>query len=105
MGGGDTDEEGYVEALGSNGEWGGLCDDGWGIQDAHVVCKMLGYPEADESFGSAKFGLAPSGNDFVLDDLGCTGSETNIFDCDHIGEWKHNCAASEIAGLRCAPLT
>ena len=99
MGGGSTTNEGYVEALGSNGIWGGVCDDNWDIEDANVVCRMLGF-DAAASFSHA-FPDPPGGEHFVLDDLHCTGSESSIFDCPHNGEWNENCGASEHAGVRC----
>ena len=102
LGGGSTTNEGYVEALGSDGQWSGVCDDEWDIKDANVVCRMLGYSSAEAFFEDEEFGHAPSRDRFVLDDLHCTGSESSIFDCPHNGERNHDCSASEIAGVRCA---
>ena len=107
-GSGSSSKAGYVEGLGSNGigQWGGICDDEFDINDANVICRMLGFPSAiaASAFSTAAnlYGTAPSGNDFVLDDLGCTGSETSIFDCPHPGEWIENCEATDIAGVQCA---
>ena len=104
--GGNGSSEGYVEGLGFNGQWGGLCGDAFDLNDANVICRMLGFPSAIAALGSSiaddLYGTAPSGDNFVLDDLECFGNETSVFDCLHSGEWNENCLATEIAGVKCA---
>ena len=106
MGGSTGLASGYVEALGTNGEWGGVCDDQFDIYDAHVICRMLGFANATAALASSLaddyYGTAPSGDIFVLDDLQCTGIEDSIFDCTHNGEWIENCNKNDIAGVQCA---
>ena len=107
---GSSAKEGYVEGLGSNGQWAGICDDEFDINDAHVVCKMLGFPSAIVALASSGgnspaydlYGPAPSGNNFVVSGLKCTGNELSVFDCSHSGEWKGSCVASDIVRVHCA---
>ena len=40
--------------------------------------------------------------EILLDNLGCTGRETNIWNCPHSGIKVHNCGHGEDVGVQCA---
>ena len=42
LAGGNEEGEGRVEICRS-GAWGTVCDDYWGVNDAKVVCRQLGF--------------------------------------------------------------
>ncbi|XP_078142317.1 macrophage receptor with collagenous structure [Centroberyx gerrardi] len=80
-----------------NGAWGTVCDDSFDTTDGTVICRMLGYQTATSTFTAS-----PGAGNIWLDDLQCTGRESDIFACPHGGVGTHNCSHGEDAGVQCA---
>ncbi|XP_010137537.1 PREDICTED: deleted in malignant brain tumors 1 protein-like, partial [Buceros rhinoceros silvestris] len=97
--GGDGQCSGRVEVY-HNGSWGTVCDDGWELASAKVVCRMMGCGEALVALTEAQYGQG-SGNIF-LDDVQCRGDEDNLWDCAHRGIAVHDCHHEEDASVICA---
>ena len=97
--GGSNKLEGRVEMY-HHGYWGTVCDDGWGISDGDVVCRMLGYGRASSAPGNAFFGQGTG--KILFRNLDCSGTENDLSQCNHPGYWKHNCGHHEDAGVICA---
>ena len=96
---GMDDTEGRVEIF-YDGEWGTVCDDLWGLPDAHVVCREIGCPNgAIAAPLRAQFGQGTG--TIWIDNVQCSGNENYLSECAHIGWGVHNCIHSEDAGVRC----
>uniref|UniRef100_A0A8B9P776 Soluble scavenger receptor cysteine-rich domain-containing protein SSC5D n=1 Tax=Apteryx owenii TaxID=8824 RepID=A0A8B9P776_APTOW len=89
---------GRVEVL-HNQQWGSVCDDSWGLDDAEVVCRQLGCGTAISAPPRARFGLGYE--PIWLDDVNCTGSEAALSECGARPWGESNCNHGEDASVVC----
>ena len=75
-----------------------ICDEGWDLNDAHVICRMLGFPGALDAAVRSQYGI-PYVTDAILSNVQCTGNEESIFDCP--SDPNPSCDRSRSAGVRC----
>lgn len=97
--GGSSSYEGRVEVL-HDGEWGTICDDGWGLNEATVVCQQLDYALATYADRSLEFGKGTG--TIWMDDVVCDGTESSLEDCRRTDWGEHDCSHKEDAGVICS---
>ena len=93
-----------------------VCDDdhngsdSWDLNDATVVCKMLGFSNVTEHYSDiCNFGpCPPNGTPFSMSGLKCTGNEIHIEDCVHDSTVSSYCGrrrftqnTGDIVGVEC----
>uniref|UniRef100_A0A670JVF8 SRCR domain-containing protein n=1 Tax=Podarcis muralis TaxID=64176 RepID=A0A670JVF8_PODMU len=77
--------QGRVEIF-HKGNWGTVCDDDWGLSDASVVCKQVGWRARRRLQDQCLLRLWHG---------------TDLSDCFNLGWGQHNCGHHEDAGVIC----
>ena len=95
---GGSHKEGRVEVY-HEGKWRRVCDWGWDINDARVVCRQLGFPDAEAALKNSYFGGGTGA--ISLNDFSCEGHESSLLSCRHVGWRSHYCTYQKHAGVRC----
>lgn len=83
------------------GEWGTVCHYLWDINDAHVVCRMLGFSNATSAHASARFGQGTGR--IWLNNVMCKGTEESLWDCTKDTWTGQNCNHNHDASVVCTP--
>ena len=94
---------GRIEVYHPGFGWGTVCGyRGWGETESGVACRQLGFTGANATRWNAYFG---QGSGPVLlrmsNSGGCTGKESYIWDCSHLG-WNYaGCSHHFDVGVEC----
>lgn len=82
-----------------DGEWGTVCDDGWDLLDASVVCRELGYWTATAITNSSVYGEG-AGHVWVRN-VQCTGNQTSLRSCPSMAWQSQTCGHDRDVGIVC----
>lgn len=96
---GDGRCSGRVEVL-RNNQWGTVCDHGWDLREADVVCLELGCGLAESALNSSVFG-AGSGP-IRLQHVQCSGHESSLTHCAVFLHTNIYCTHQNDAGVKCS---
>ncbi|KAF2346400.1 SRCR domain, partial [Trinorchestia longiramus] len=100
---------------GNGFELGSVCDEGWGKEEATVVCNIIASRLSKHSAplvkaeATATAHLAPNARSpyeeleatIKLNGVKCNGDETDILLCEHQGWGDHDCKNNEKASVTC----
>ncbi|XP_052268583.1 neurotrypsin-like [Dreissena polymorpha] len=93
----------YERENAANGYWREMCYDQLTIQDAMVLCKMLGHPNVHPRTFNAYSQYNSYGRFSTISSIGCTGNETDISGCTPSNQWALTyCSTSNRAAINCA---
>lgn len=89
------EDEGDVQVF-YHDSWENVCFNSWGINEANVVCRMLGYEGASAAFRGGR-DSAPG----VLEWVQCNGTERNLAHCNMSDFEEVRCPGMGLAAARC----
>ncbi|XP_064369538.1 deleted in malignant brain tumors 1 protein-like [Dromaius novaehollandiae] len=96
---GSTESTGQVE-LEARGTWGSLCDAGWDMPDAQVLCHHLGCGFAASVPRGGYFGTGSG--PLWQDTFHCSGTESHLGECPAMALGIPACSPDHAAAVNCS---
>ena len=75
-----------------------MCDDGWNLLAASVVCRQLNFGPPISIYSHS---TRRSGVQYGIESVSCDGTESHIAECNYTTD--HDCTEHESAGVICSP--
>ena len=76
-----------------------VCDKNWDTVDAQVVCRDLGHSDATKAIPMTNSAFGGVNENFLIDDVQCTGSEYKLRQCAY--KTRPDCRGADAAGVVC----
>lgn len=96
---GESKCSGRVEVLGHD-HWGTVCDHGWDLREANVVCLELGCGLAESALRGVASGTGSG--EIWLRHVMCTGHETSLTRCAVVLNSNTYCTHENDAEVKCS---
>lgn len=91
--------QGRVELNYNSKGWGTVCQNGWTINAANVVCIMLGFGSAQSFTTGSSYG--PGVGRLWFDGVLCDGTESSLLACSYSGPGVSSCDHTQEVGVTC----
>ncbi|KAL4239801.1 scavenger receptor [Mactra antiquata] len=99
LAGGITSSSGRVEVTKDGITWGTVCDDEFDVNDAKVICRMLGFTDTEYAQVESPDRYGRGSGEIMLDDTNCQGNESDVFHCYYSTD--ADCDHTEDVGVSC----
>lgn len=102
--GGNSETEGRLQ-LKINGQWGTVCNYGWTVQDAALVCQQLGYVLNPNDWYIERNEIPDAGKSepVILSNVDCQDYDLDITKCqaETTVDFSNSCDHDNDVGIRC----
>ena len=79
------------------GQWGAVCSGSWGLAEAAVACRTLGFETSFQAMAMP----APAATPVWLSSVSCAGNESSLLDCSARHWQPGNCSGADGVGVSC----